>query len=44
MSELTPNLNVMLSLPKHLYRVAKSFNWFTIVVEMLRQAQHDVLA
>ena len=30
----------MLSLPKHLYRVSNSF---TIAVEMLRQAQHDVL-
>ena len=34
------NLNVMLSLPKHLYRVSNSF---TTAAKMLRQAQRDVL-
>ena len=32
--------HVMLSLPKHPYRDSK---WITYAVEMLRQAQHDVL-
>jgi len=32
----------MLSLPKHLYRAARVTN-LNGVVEMLRQAQHDVL-
>ncbi|PJJ54707.1 hypothetical protein CLV45_3053 [Hymenobacter chitinivorans DSM 11115] len=33
----------MLSLPKHLYRSANIIYFSNKVVEMLRQAQHDVL-
>jgi len=33
----------MLSVPKHLYRATTPLDWFSPAVEMLRQAQHDVL-
>ncbi|MET4107862.1 hypothetical protein ABIB60_003230 [Hymenobacter sp. UYP22] len=35
-------MTVMLSLSKHLYRFVRAF--FNKAVEMLRQAQHDVLS